>query len=345
MRKIVLLALLGAALSQPATGQLPSPVARVGGVEISSEDLDRRVGDRDLKARTEEYSVRAMALAQLIDAAVLADEAKKRGISVQDLLKAEVESRVSTPTADDARIAYEATHPTAKVPPSDEDLNQLAETLRLRRVATTARAYIEELRRQRAIEILLSPPRASRSAEAVGPSQGRPGAPVTIVEFSDFQCPHCGGAEKTIASLKATYGDKLRFVFRNFPLAPHSNAQAAAEAAMCADRQGRFWEMHDRLFANQSALAASDLLKYAAELGLDTATFQRCMTGHETAEAIAKDRLAAAGLSISGTPAFLVNGRLLTGEVPLAQFTQIVDQELRATVKKDAEAFSIRPIQ
>jgi protein-disulfide isomerase len=156
------------------------------------------------------------------------------------------------------------------------------------------------------------------------------------VEFSDFQCPYCAGAEKTIAQLRGTYGDKLRIVFRNFPLAMHSNAQAAAEAAMCADRQGRFWEMHDRLFANQGALASADLLKHATELGLDEAAFQRCTAGHETAETIARDRLAAMGLDITGTPAFLVNGRLISGAATLAQFTQIVDEELLIAARSSA---------
>lgn len=336
MRKIFLVALFVAVSSPLATGQAPSPVARVDGVEISSEDLNRKAGDRVLKARTDEYSVRASVLAQLIDAAVLGDEAKRRGVSVQELLKADVASKVRPLSQDETRIAYEATHPAAKAPPSAEDLNRLAESMRLHRVAVATEVYISDLRRQRVIEILLSPPRASRSVEDAGPSLGKSRAPVTIVEFSDFQCPYCAGAEKTLAQLKATYGDKLRIVFRNFPLAMHANAQAAAEAAICADRQGRFWEMHDKLFANQGALAPSDLLKRAAELGLDEAAFQRCMASHETAETIAKDILAAAGLNITGTPAFLVNGRLIAGAGTLAQFAQIVEDELVLAARSNA---------
>jgi len=105
---------------------------------------------------------------------------------------------------------------------------------------------------------------------------------------------------------------------------------------MCADRQGHFWDMHDRLFANQAALTPSDLLKYATELGLDEAAFQRCTVGHETAETVARDRLAAADLNIAGTPAFLVNGRLIAGAATLAQFNQIVDAELLITARGNA---------
>jgi len=324
---------LANALSMLAGGQIPSPIAKVGGVEISSEDLARKVGDRDLKARTQEYSVRAFALSQLIDAAVLDQEAKKRGVSVMELLKTEVDSRVHLPTVDDARIAYEATHPKAKAPPTDEELNRFIESLKLRRLAGAQGAHIDELRRQASIVISLDPPRAMRSVETVGPSQGKPDAPVVIVEFADFQCPFCAGAEKTLAELKAAYGDRLRLVFRNLPLPMHSDAQAAAEAAMCAEQLGRFWEMHDKLFASQSALAASDLFNYAAGLGLNEASFQRCMTSHETAEAIAKDGLAAWSLDITSTPAFLINGRPLFGAGTLAQFTQLIDQELRSTAK------------
>jgi len=328
--------LLAGLLAPFAAGQVPSPVARVDGVEISSEDLARKVGDRDLKARTEEYSARAFALSQLIDAAVLADEAKKRGISVEELLRVEVDSKIHLPSIDDARVAYEATHPAAKAPPTDEELQRLVESLKLRRVANAHGAYIEELRRQRTIETFLDPPRASRSVEATGPTQGRPDAPVTIVEFSDFQCPYCAAEEKILAQVKETYSDKLRFVFRNLPLAFHANAQIAAEAALCADRQGKFWEMHDNLFAHQSALALSDLVGYAADLGLDKAGFQHCMESHETMAAIAADRLTAFGLDITGTPAFLVNGQLLTGAATLAQFTQIIDRDLRQVQRKAA---------
>ena len=113
--------------------------------------------------------------------------------------------------------------------------------------------------------------------EAIGPSKGPENAPVTIVEFSDFQCPFCSKAKVTVDEVMKGYGDKVRLVFRHFPLSFHQDAPKAAEAAACANDQKKFWEYHDKLFANQGALEVDDLKKHAADLGLDTARFNECL--------------------------------------------------------------------
>jgi len=327
--KIELLFFLSPLFTQAQPAQ---PVARVGDAEISAEQLGNAVNDRLLRVRTEEYSIRLAALAKLIDEAVLAGEAQKRGVSVQQLLESEVLSKIPSLTPDEARAVYEATHSAAKVAPSEAELKAVTETTRLRRVAVAKEAFVDSLRRQRDIQIFLTPPRASRASDGTGPSQGKPDAPVTIVEFSDFQCPHCARAEKTLAELRTAYGDKLRIIYRNMPLAMHSSARAAAEAALCADRQGHFWEMHDQLFANQQALLPVDLAKYAAAIGLDEDAFERCTREHETARAVTDDLLAAIQLGITGTPAFLVNGRLISGAGSVADFRRAIDEELRTAV-------------
>jgi len=327
--KVKLLHFLFPLLTQ---AQPTQPVARVGDTEISAEQLNNSVEDRLLSLRTEEYSIRSAALAKLIDAAVLAGAAQKRGVSAEQLLESEVFSKIPALTPDEARAAYEATHPAAKDAPSEADLKAVTEMIRLRRSAAAKEAFVDELRRQRDIRILLTPPRASSALVGVGPSQGKPDAPVAIVEFSDFQCPHCAGAEKTLAELRTAYGDKLRIVYRNLPLAMHSSARAAAEAALCADRQGHFWEMHDQLFAHQQALLPADLAKYAAAIGLDEDAFERCTREHETAKVLVDDLLAAAQLGITGTPAFLVKGRLISGARPAADFRRVIDEEIRAAV-------------
>jgi len=332
VQRTVSTVLFAAVAATMAPAQPPVPVATVDGIAITYQDLERKVGDRDLKARIEEYNTRGLALSALIDSAVLSDEARKRGTTVKELLAA-IDAKVQLPTIDDARVAYEATHPNIKAAPSDEELHRQLDFLKLQRVGNARGAYIDELRRQRKIEIFLEPPRASRSLEKTGPSRGSADAPVTIVEFLDFQCPYCADVQRTLAQLSSTYGEKLRFVFRNHPMPMHRNAQAAAEAAMCADRQGRFWEMHDKLFASQSALGNDDLIKYAGELGLDLSAFRRCFDGHETAPVIEKDTQDAWGLDLRAAPAFLVNGQLLTGAAPPSQFAQIIDEELKRAAK------------
>jgi protein-disulfide isomerase len=164
------------------------------------------------------------------------------------------------------------------------------------------------------------------------PRWGPEDAPVTIVEFSDFQCPYCARfVSQTYPQIKQNYEGKIRFVFLNFPLPAtmHPNAQKAAEASECADDQGKFWEYHDLLFANQSALDAASLKSYAAQLGLDTATFNQCLDGGEKTAEVQKDSQDARSYGVGGTPAFFINGRLVSGAQPFSVFQQAIDAALK----------------
>ncbi|MDX6565794.1 MAG: hypothetical protein QOE10_1456, partial [Gaiellales bacterium] len=148
--------------------------------------------------------------------------------------------------------------------------------------------------------------------------RGPEDAPVTIVEYADFECPYCGQAEPALRDLLAEFGDELRYVFRHLPLPDvHPNAELAAEAAEAAGKQGRFWEMHDELFAHQNALRPPDLIEYAAELGLDTARVERELRRNEHAARIARDVESAEMSNVSGTPTFFVNGHRHRGAYDL----------------------------
>lgn len=171
------------------------------------------------------------------------------------------------------------------------------------------------------------PSRVSVSADD-DPSWGPADAPVTIVEFSDFQCPYCARVAPTIKQIKETYGDSVRIVYRDYPLPMHENAQKAAEAAECADDQGTFWEYHDMLFANQGALDAASLKRYAGELELNTAEFDSCLDSGKHADEVRKDMAEGSSYGVSGTPAFFVNGILVSGAQPFSAFQQIIDSEL-----------------
>jgi protein-disulfide isomerase len=155
------------------------------------------------------------------------------------------------------------------------------------------------------------------------PSWGPADAPVTIVEFSDFQCPYCGRfATQTLPQIKQAYEGKILFVFRDFPLSSiHANAEKAAEAAGCANDQGKFWEYHDILYSNQSALDVASLKSYASQLGLDTATFDECLDSGAHAQEIQKDVQDGTSYGVNGTPAFFVNGLLVVGALPFADYT------------------------
>jgi len=160
------------------------------------------------------------------------------------------------------------------------------------------------------------------------PSFGPPNAKVTIVEFSDFQCPYCKMFnDDTLAQLKKTYGDRVRFVYRDFPLdSIHPYARTAAEAAQCAHEQGNFWEYHDVLFANQQALTIPDLKRYAQQLGLDTQRFNSCVDSHKYQASVEADVQEGNRLHVSGTPTFFINGRALVGAQPFEAFRSAISE-------------------
>ena len=162
------------------------------------------------------------------------------------------------------------------------------------------------------------------------PAWGPEDAAVVVQEFADFQCPYCGKfALETAPQLKEAYGDKIRFVYRDFPLSSiHSSAQKAAEAGQCAQDQGLFWEYHNLLFDNQDAISDSDLRGYAQEVGADMSKFNDCLDSGKNEREVLVDALDGRKAGVTGTPAFLINDLLLSGAQPFEQFQIAIDQAL-----------------
>jgi protein-disulfide isomerase len=179
------------------------------------------------------------------------------------------------------------------------------------------------------------------------PSQGPADAPVTIVEFSDFECPFCGRVVPTLEQLEKEYGKKIRVVWRNQPLPFHQNAMPAAQAAMEAYAQGKsekFWLMHNKLFENRSALSRADLEKYAGELGLDVAKFKTALDTNKHEAAIKADQEIAGNVGARGTPSFFINGRNLRGAQPVEKFKEIIDDELKRVEKLKAKGVPAKAV-
>jgi protein-disulfide isomerase len=168
---------------------------------------------------------------------------------------------------------------------------------------------------------------------AGAPTRGPADAPVTIIEFSDFQCPFCGRATSTIENVWKNYGGKVRWVFKHFPLDFHPDAPLAHRAALAAGEQGKFWEMHDAIFANQRAMKRDDLIRHATSLGLDMTRFVSDLDDVRFDRVVKRDTVEGMRAGISGTPTFFINGERLVGAQPFEKFTAIIDRELgtRAT--------------
>jgi protein-disulfide isomerase len=184
------------------------------------------------------------------------------------------------------------------------------------------------LRSKYEVETFLEPIRISVAADghpAVDPAD----APVTIVEFSDFQCPYCSRVTPTLKKVVDEYEGQVRLVFRQFPLRSiHPMAQKAAEASLCAADQGKFWEMHDLMFADQRQLGDDNLMAMAATLEIDAESFNECLTSGQHEAAVEADLQAGQAAGVSGTPAMFVNGRFASGALPYDQLAAMVDEEI-----------------
>jgi protein-disulfide isomerase len=175
------------------------------------------------------------------------------------------------------------------------------------------------------------------AAGAQDPFFGPEDAEVTIIEYSDFQCPYCASVVPTINQIKEKYGDRVKIVFKDFPLSFHQYAQKAAEAAQCAHEQGRFWEYHDTLFANQGSLGMASLKQYASNLGLNTEQFNRCLDSGKYAAEVQEDFSDGQKAGVSGTPTFFINGKKLVGAQPFSEFERLITDELGSISASEIE--------
>jgi protein-disulfide isomerase len=159
--------------------------------------------------------------------------------------------------------------------------------------------------------------------------RGDKSAPITIVEYSDFQCPYCREVESSLRQVLKKYGDQVRLVYMDFPLAFHQHAMEAAIAARCADEQGQFWPYHDALLESPSSLSTPALKTTAAELGLDSVTFGSCLDERKFEANVVADRTQGESIGAKGTPYFVVGSRSMSGAQPLSAFESVIDEQLR----------------
>jgi protein-disulfide isomerase len=314
--------------------QAPSDVvATVGSTSITLSDVDERALRRaagDFGGGTLAqalFEARRAALDEIIGNELISREAKARGVDRGTLTKNEIDAKVSAPTEVEVAAWYQANPSRVQGAPLAQVAGPIKALLLQEHTQAARQQYLDGLRARTAVSITLEPPRL-RVADGGRPSRGPARAPVEIIEFSDFQCPFCLKAHPTVAQVLSTYGDRVRFVYRHYPLPNHPSAWPAAEAAACAGEQGKFWEYHDRLFDNQSKLGAADLKQHAAALALDTAKFDACVDTHKYKSDVDADVTAGEEAGVSGTPAFFINGRQLSGAQPFDAFKHVIDEEL-----------------
>lgn len=272
-------------------------------------------------------------LNQMIEDRVLTAEAKKRGTTTDKLVEDEVDKKVAVP-ADEAILKFYNENK-ARINGSFADTaRDIRDYLMDREHERVFSAYIEGLKKDYKVTSYLEPARTT-VATAGFPSKGPANAAVTIVEFSDFECPYCGGFYPTLKEIEKNYQDRIRIVYRQFPLTSiHPHAMKAAEASLCANDQGQFWQMHDAMFTDQANLDVADLKEKAARLSLNTGTFNTCLDSNKYAAVIKNEILEGAKVGVNGTPSMFINGRFLSGDQPYDDIAKMIDDELSRAAKK-----------
>jgi protein-disulfide isomerase len=331
--------LLALACSAPAqqttTGQGGSEVAaRVGTRTITVKELDEHWSksgpSEHAQAVQRLYEGRRGALEEIVANMLIQEAAKAKGVTTDEYTQAEIARRVKSVT--DAQVTSFYQENQAQM--QGRDLTSMAPAIRRyldeQERGAAFRALVAELRKGGPrVDVVLDAPRYTVEIAPEDPVLGNASAPVTVIEFSDFQCPFCQRVMPTLKQVKQTYGDRVRIVWKDFPLTSiHPQAFKAAEAGNCAREQGKFWEYHDRLFGNQQALQPEFLKKYAADAGLDSAKFNSCLDTAKYSDRVQAQMGVGTQLGIQSTPSVFINGRMVSGAQPYETFTAIIDEEL-----------------
>ncbi|MFT3708213.1 MAG: thioredoxin domain-containing protein [Archangium sp.] len=307
------------------------PVAKYNDQTITLKMVDDKVGPQLKQLEKQKLELRQKAAENMVLEALAKAEAAKAGQTDEQWVKAQMDKAMAAlPAPSDAEIQKVFDDNKAQMPPEatlESMRPQIIQFLQKDQGRDVAMKLFDDLKAKANYQMLLEEPRVT--VAATGPSKGPADAKVTIVEFSDFECPFCGKAEDSVTQVMEKYAGKVRIVFRHFPLSFHPNAPKAAEASMCANEQGKFWEMHKVLFANRSALTVEDLKKHAATVGLDATKFNECLDGNKMKSYIEADTKAGGDVGVSGTPAFFINGKLLSGAQPFSEFAKVIDAELK----------------
>ncbi len=348
-------ALLGATLAAAAPAATPaaSPapaaaagakvLATVNDTTITQQDVEQVIIKQILASQP---NVIDQVLDQAIRDRLLDLEAAKQKLSKEELLNKEARSKVAKVTDQDIDKFYEEKKAQIRVP-KEQVTDRIRQYLENQRQQTAIDEYITKLKGEYTVknmlqeqrdaeEIQKATERRSLIDDPAAPSFGPKDAPVVLVEFSDFQCPFCSRVVPSIEQVRKNYPDKVRVVYRQFPLSSiHPNAQKAAEASLCAQEQGKFWEMYDAMFKEQDKLDVAGLKDKAQKIGLKADQFNACLDNGKYAPKVQAEVELGNKVGVNGTPALFVNGRQVPGgAAPYESISRLIDDELQRAKAK-----------
>ena len=302
-------------------------VAEVNGSTVTLGELEESRAHNLFQARQTYYKAQKKALDDLLDERLLQMQAKKENLTVDQLIERHVTSQIKKdPTDEQLQIFYESIETDQPFEAAKADI---LKQLRDLRISKAKAAYMKTLHAEAKLSVTLPEPRIEvgvKGKALLGPEN----APVKLVEFADYQCPYCRQLEPTLERLRAEFGDKVAFVYKDYLIPGHQLAPKSAEAADCAAAQGKFWDFHDYLFKDSKNLEMAGLKSGAKALNLDQAKFESCLDSDGKSEEIKQDMAEGSHLGLTGTPTLFLNGRYMTGAVKYEALRDAIQQELAA---------------
>ena len=305
-------------------------VAKIGGQEITEDELmaDDKMSFFDIKRK--EYDLKMAMLNQMLIKRLLGAEAQKKGMDLDTYIAKNVAGDIKIPDAEYKKFVEEKKIPEAQI--NDQLKERIMAYLKDQKKEKKVEEVISKLTKSTPVEVYFKKPKMDVKIDIAkeDPIWGKESAPVTIVEFSDFQCPFCSRAAETVNLLKKKYSGKVRIAFKQFPLPMHRDARPAAEASMCVHDQSpdKFWKFHDLAFKGQDKLDAASLDAMAKSSGADMGKFKACLEAKKFSAMVEQSMQYGEKIGVRSTPTFFINGQMLAGALPIDQFSEIIDEAI-----------------
>jgi protein-disulfide isomerase len=306
-------------------------LAKIGDEFITEEQLigEDKMDFFELKKR--EYDLKMDRVKRMMAEKLLGAEAKKAGLSADEYIdKKVIKGEIKISDAEMKKFIAEKKIPDSQI--NDQIKERIKAYMQNEKRQNLIQAAISRLTKSKPVEVYFEKPKMDVKVELADhtPTVGKKGAKVTIVEFSDFQCPFCARGAEIVHEIAKKYGNKVVIGFRHFPLPMHKEARPASEASMCVSEQGsdKFWKFHDKVFKNQQSLDDASLEKFAKESGANVDKFKECVSSKKYAKVVQDDLTYGEKVGVRSTPTFFVNGQIVNGAVPLEQFSEMIDEEL-----------------
>ncbi len=305
-------------------------IAKIGNEEITEEKLigEDKTDFFELKKR--EYDLKIDRLTKLMVDTLIGSEAKKANLPLEEFINKKIINKELTISEKEYQKFIEEKHiPETQINPQIKE--KIIAFLQATKRQEAITAHLAKLTKSNPVEVYFKKPKMDIQIDiGDSPLYGKKTAKVSVIVFSDFQCPFCSRGAESVQKLRKKYGNKISIAFKHFPLPMHPQAKTASEASMCVHEQNadKFWKYHDLLFKNQTKIDQESLTQYAKEIGVNVEKFSDCLNSKKFADYIQKDINAGEKIGIRSTPTFLVNGNLISGAVPIETFSEIIDDEL-----------------